>query len=225
MKLSEKTLSILKNFATINSGIAFKAGNKISTVSAQKNILADASIEETIPRDFCIYDLTNFLSVISLFKEGAELEFDEKNVLVSGMGGRSKIRYRYTDSSMVVGAPDKRPNIQEVDVKFVFTQDDFSWILRTASVLGSPNVAIQSDGTTVSLTTFDVSNDAAHSNDMILENVNPEGKSYKLIFKTENLKMIPGSYDVEISSRGIAKFVGTTDDIVYYVTLETSSQY
>jgi hypothetical protein len=225
MKLSEKTLSILKNFATINSGIAFKSGNKISTVSPQKNILADAVIEETIPRDFCIYDLTNFLSVISLFKDGAELEFDDKNVLVTGMGSRSKIKYRYTDSSMVVGAPDKRPNIQEVDVKFVFTQEDFSWILRTASVLGSPNMAVQSDGTTISLTTFDSVNDSSHSNEMVLENIDAGGKPYKLIFKTENLKMIPGNYDVEISSKGIAKFIGTNDELVYYVTLETSSQY
>jgi hypothetical protein len=126
---------------------------------------------------------------------------------------------------MVVGAPDKRPNIQEVDVKFVFTQEDFTWILRSASVLGSPNMAVQSDGTTVSLTTFDSVNDSSHSHDMVLENVDAGGKSYKLIFKTENLKMIPGNYDVEISSRGIAKFIGNNDNLVYYVTLETSSQY
>nr|QMP82911.1 MAG: DNA polymerase processivity component [Caudoviricetes sp.] len=225
MRLGEKTLNVLKNFATINSGIAFKAGNKISTVSPQKNILADADIDETIPRDFCIYDLSNFLSVISLFKDGAELEFDDKNILVAGMDGRSKIRYRYTDSSMVVGAPDKRPNIQEVDVSFVFTQDDFSWITKTASVLGSPNIAVQSDGNVVSLTTFDASNDSAHSNDMVLESVDPAGKSYKLVFKTENMKMIPGDYTVDISAKGIAKFTGLSNSLSYFVTLETSSQY
>lgn len=225
MRLGEKTLNVLKNFATINSGIAFKAGNKISTVSPQKNILADADIDETIPRDFCIYDLSNFLSVISLFKDGAELEFDDKNILVAGMDGRSKIRYRYTDSSMVVGAPDKRPTLQEVDVSFVFTQDDFSWIMKTASVLGSPNIAVQSDGNVVSLTTFDASNDSAHSNDMVLESVDPAGKSYKLVFKTENMKMIPGDYTVDISAKGIAKFTGLSNSLSYFVTLETSSQY
>lgn len=227
MNLSEKTLAILKNFASINSGIAFKAGNNISTVSPQKNILADAAIDETIPRDFCIYDLNNFLSAISLFKEGAELDFDDKNVIIKSANdiGLSNIKYRYTDSSMVIGAPDKRPTLPQVDVSFKFTADDFNWIMRTATVLGSPNVAVESDGTSVNLTTFDSSNDAAHVNTTPLKNMSGDGTNYKLIFKTENLKMIPGEYDVEINSKGIAKFTGKSDDIVYFVTLEISSQY
>ncbi len=226
MKLSEKTLTILKNFSSINSGIVFKAGNNISTVSPQKNILADAVIEETIPRDFCIYDLNNFLSTISLFKDGAELNFDDKNVIIwNRSDNRTSIKYRFTDASMVIGAPDKRPNLPEVDVKFTFTQDDFNWIMKTASVLGSPNIAIESDGSVVRLTTFDVNNDSAHVNTTNLANMEGDGKSYKLVFKTENMKMIPGEYEVEISSRGIAKFNSKSEDIVYFVTLETSSQY
>lgn len=226
MKLSEKTLSILKNFSSINSGIAFKTGNKISTVSPQKNILADAVIDETIPRDFCIYDLNNFLSAISLFKDGAELDFDSNNVIIKNLAdSRSSIKYRFTDSSMVIGAPDKRPNIPDFDVSFVFTQDDFNWVLKTASVLGSPNIAVESDGSVVSITTFDVANDAAHTNTTNLTTVTANGQSYRLIFRTENLKMIPGEYNVEISSKGIAKFTSKTDDIVYFVTLEVSSQY
>lgn len=226
MKLSEKTIAILKNFSSINSGIAFKAGNKISTVSPQKNILADAVIDETIPRDFCIYDLNNFLSALSLFKDGAELAFDDKNVLIKNSSDtRTSIKYRFTDPSMVIGAPDKRPNIQEVDVSFTFTEADFNWITKTASVLGCPNIAIESDGNVVSITTFDANNDSAHVNTTNLSNMEGNGKNYKLIFKTENLKMIPGEYDVEISSRGIAKFIGKSEDIVYFVTLETSSYY
>lgn len=226
MKLSDKTMAILKNFSTINSGIAFKAGNKISTVSPQKNILADAEIEETIPRDFCIYDLNNFLSAISLFRDGAEFDFDDKNVIIrNAVDGRSSIKYRFTDASMVIGAPDKRPNIPEVDVSFTFTQEDFNWILKTASVLGSPNIAVESDGDVVSLTTFDVSNDSSHVNTTNLTNMEGNGNKYKLIFKTENMKMIPGEYEVEISSKGIAKFTSKAKDIVYFVTLEVSSQY
>ena len=116
MKISPDTTAILKNFAHINQGIFFKKGNVISTVSPQKNILADATISETIPQDFGIYDLNNFLSVNSLFKEGSELEFDQNHVIIKGLGGRSKIKYRITDPSMIVVAPDKRPNLPAVDV-------------------------------------------------------------------------------------------------------------
>ncbi len=225
MKLSNETLTVLKNFSTINSGILFKAGNVISTVSPQKNILADAQVAENIPQTFGVYDLNNFLSVISLFKEGAELEFDSKHVFIKGLGGRSKIKYRFTDPSMIVAAPDKRPNLPSVDVEFNLTEEDFNWILRSANVLGSPNIAIESDGVEVNISTFDSNDDSAHTNSVSLSSVAATGSPYKLIFKTENLKMLPGNYKVEISSKGIAKFIGETNNLVYFVTLETSSTY
>lgn len=223
MKLSNETMGILKNFSTINSGIYFKQGSKISTVSQQKNILADAQINETIPKDFGIYDLNNFLSVISLFKEGAELEFDDKNVIIKG--GKSKIKYRYTDPSMIVVAPENRPKLPTVDVSFSLNEEEFNWLMRTANVLGSPNVAIESDGNEVNLVTFDVNDSSAHTNNISLSNVSPDGKTYRLVFRTENLKMLPGSYNIEISSKGIAKFDEPSKGLVYFVTLETSSVY
>lgn len=225
MKISGETLSILKNFATINSGILFKEGNVISTVSPQKNILADAVVAETFPQTFGIYDLNNFLSVMSLFKDGAELEFDSKHVFIRGLAGRSKIKYRFTEPSMIVSAPDTRPKLPTTDVQFKLTDEDFNWILRSANVLGSPNIAIESDGSEVNITTFDITNDSAHTNSVSLSNVETNGSEYKLIFKTENLKMLPGTYNVEISSKGIAKFIGESNNITYYVTLETSSTY
>jgi len=225
MKLSQKTLSILKNFSTINSGIMFKKGTILSTVSPQKNILADAHIEEMIPQDFGIYSLSGFLSVVSLFKEGAELEFESKNIIIKGMNGRSKIKYRCADPSMIVVAPEKRPNLPSIDVSFLFSEENFDWIMRTANILGCPNIAIESDGTNVNLVAFDVTDDSSHSNYTTLPDIKPEGNEYKLIFKTENLKMLPRTYNVEISSKGIAKFVDKDNELIYYVTLETSSVY
>lgn len=223
MRLSNETLAILKNFSTINSGIYFKRGNKLSTVSQQKNILADAEIAETIPQDFGIYDLNNFLSVISMFKEGAELEFDDKNVLIKG--GNSKIKYRFTDPSMIVVAPDKRPNLPSVDVTFKMSESEFNWLLRSANVLGSPNVAVDSDGSEANLITFDSNDSSAHTNNISLAEVDPNGVKYRLIFKTENLKMLPGNYEIEISSKGIAKFTESTKGLIYFVTLEINSVY
>jgi gp45 sliding clamp, C terminal len=225
MKLSDRTISVLKNFSSINPSIAFKQGNVISTVSPVKNILADSTVEETFPQDFCIYDLNNFLSLVSLFKDGADLEFDENHVLIIGMGGRSKIKYRFTNPSMIVAAPDKRPNLPSTDVTFTLTEKDFTWLIRTAHVLGSPNVAIESDGNEVKLITFDITDDSAHSNSLSLENVDPKGHAFKLIFKTENLKIIPGEYIVEICSKGISKFSDNNNGLTYFITLETSSTY
>jgi hypothetical protein len=225
MKLTKETKDILKNFSAINPGIYIRAGNVLSTVTSAKNILADAKITEEFPVSFGIYDLNNFLSVLSMFKDDAELAFDEKHVYIKGYGGRSKVKYRFTDPSMIVIPPEKRPNLPSVDVTFSLSTEDFNWILRSAGVLSSPNIAVESDGSTVSLRTFDSNDDSAHSNSLELENVSSEGKSYSLVFKTEYLKMFPGDYVIEICSRGIAKFTGVSNDLVYFVTLETSSVY
>ena len=225
MKLSKETITILKNFATINSGIYFKQGSTISTVSPQKNILADAEISENIPKSFGIYDLNNFLSAISIYNDDVELEFDSSNVYIKGNGGRSKTKYRFTEASMIVTAPDKRPTLPSVDVSFYLSEQDLGWILRQAHVLGSPNIGIVSDGVKVGFNTFDVADDSANENFTELSEFDSGGNSYKLIFKTENLKMLSGNYDVEICSKGIAKFIGKTNNLVYYITLETSSQY
>lgn len=224
MKLSQETVTILKNFSHINQGIYFKTGNVISTMSPQKNILADATISEDIPTDFGIYDLNNFLSVNSLFKEGSELEFDEQHVIIKGLGGRSKIKYRITDPSMIVVAPDKRPNLPTVDVKFTFSKDDFEWVIKTATVLGAPHIAVESDGTTVYLITFDESNDSSHTNRLEMSDVDPQGNVFKLVFKTENLKVIPDTYDVEICGKGISTWTSVTSPIKYWITIETSSK-
>ena len=225
MKISPETTAILKNFSHINQGIYFKKGNTISTMSPGKNILSVATISDTIPQEFGIYDLNNFLSVNSLFKEGSELEFDQNHVIIKGLGGRSKIKYRITDPSMIVVAPDKRPNLPAVDVKFTFSKEDFEWVMKTSSVLGAPHIAVESNGTTVDLLTFDESNDSSHTNSLQLSEVDPEGKTFKLIFKAENLKVIPDTYDVEISSKGISVWTSKTSEIKYWVTLETSSKF
>lgn len=225
MKLSPETTLILKNFAHINQGIFFKKGNVISTMSPQKNILADATISEKIPQNFGIFDLNNFLSVNSLFKEGSELEFDEHHVIIKGMNGRSKIKYRITDPSMIVTVPEKRPNLPTVDVKFTFSREDFEWVIKTATVLGAPHLAVESDGNTVKLVTFDEADDSSHTNSLEMSDVDPEGKVFKLVYKTENLKVIPDTYSVEICAKGISTWTSTTSEIKYWVTLETSSKF
>ena len=217
MKLSNETLTILKNFANINSGIFFKQGKKLSTVSPSKTILAEVELTDDFPQDFGIYDLNKFLSVLSLYKDNAELEFDSVNVTIGS--GRTKTKYRMTDKTMIVAPPDKQLSLPSEDVVFTLTQDDLDWLIKTANVLQSPNVAVESDGDVVKLVMFDASNDSADISSIDLD-VQPQGKRYKLVFKTENLKMIPGSYDVKISSKGISNFKNEKANLQYWIATE-----
>lgn len=223
MKLSKDTINILKNFAGINTGIVFNQGNVIKTISGNKNILAQATVAEAIPVQFGVYDLNNFLTVLSLHKEEPEIEFQEKNAVIAGRGGRSKVNYRFCDPTMVVAPPEKPIAMPEAEISFELSQDDLDWILRSAAVLGSPNVAVTSDGQTVSVVTFDASNDAASTNTLDVSAGN--GDSFKMIFKTEALKMIPGSYDVKISSRGVSHFTNKARDLQYWITTEAGSTF
>ena len=162
MKLSSETIGVLKNFGNINSGIFLKKGKAVKTVSSHKNILAQATIPDEIPADFGIYDLNEFLSVVSLHKDDLNLEFDSKNVVISGLKGRSKIKYRSCDATMVVSPPDKALALTDPEIQFDLSAEDFRWILDAANVLGSPQISVESDGTKITLNTLDVSNDSAH---------------------------------------------------------------
>ena len=224
MKLSTETLSVLKNFASINQGILFKPGKTIRTISTHKNILAEAVVNEEIPKEFGVYDLNNFLSVLSLHKDDPVIDFDDSNVLISGLQGRSKIKYRFCAPNMIVTAPEKNLELNNPEIKFDFGAEDFDWILRTANVLSSPHIAVESDGKKVFVTAFDVQNDSAHTESLEVSN-STNGDKYKMLFKTENMKMLSGGYSVTISSKGIAHFKHKTMNIQYWIATEAGSKY
>ncbi len=225
MKLTDNTIAVLKNFGSINSGIFLKQGKVLKTVSVGKNILAQATISDEIPNDFGIYDVNEFLSVVSLHKNDLELNFDSKNVVISGLKGRSKIKYRACDESMIVTPPEKDVQMPSAEIVFDLTADDFRWVMDSANVLGSPQICVQSDGTDVTINTLDTANDASHTQSLKL-NVNGTGDSYKMIFKTENIsKILPGSYEVKISSKGISHFMNKNIPIQYWIATETGSTF
>ena len=217
MKLSNETLTVLKNFASINQGIQFKKGTKLRTMSGGKNVLAEAALKDNFEVEFCVEDLNEFLSVHSLFKDKAELAFDDKNIFFQN--GRQKIKYRMTAPSMITVAPEKNLTLPSEDVKFTLTAEDYEWILKTCAVLKSPNIAVQSDGEKVEIVTFDQENDAAHMNSTEV-NAEASGAQYKIVYNTDNFKMIPGSYEVTISFKGLTHFKNTKDDIQYWIANE-----
>jgi len=223
MKLSLETLTVLKNFASINQGILFKKGKTLRTVSAQKNVMAEATINEEIPTEFGVYDLNNFLSVLTLHKDDPVIEFDTSNVLISGLQGRSKIKYRFCAPNMIVAAPDKPISMPDAEISFELKQEDFDWIMKAASVLSSSYVSIESDGEKIYAVALDMTNDAAHTDS--LEIAKGNGDKYKMIFKIENIKMISGNYEVRISSKGISNFKHKNLNLQYWIATETGSKF
>jgi hypothetical protein len=218
MKLSSETLTVLKNFASINSGIEFKKGKNIATMSSTKTILAKATLPDDFPEDFCIYDLNKFLSVYSLYKD-AEIDFENQNVIFKSNKKRTK--YRTTSKSMIVTVPEKVLTLPSVDASFNLNELDFHDMMKDASVLQSPNISFESNGEKVTVTTFDAKDDAAHTTSIQVADGN--GKTFKAVFLTENFKMVAGSYEVEISSQGLASFKNTKDNIQYWIALESKS--
>jgi ribosomal protein L28 len=217
MKLSKETVSLIKNFAGINSNLLLKSGNKLATISSQKNVMADATVTETFP-DFGIYDLNEFLGAMSLFDD-PELDFQEKYVSISQ--GSMKIKFFAADASVLV-APQKAITFPDAEINFTMTAGMLNMINKTASVLRASDVSIVGDGTTITAVVGDKKNVTGNS---FSEPVGATDKTFKVNLKVENLKMLPGDYEVSISSKKISRFKSPSSDLVYYVAVEADSTF
>ena len=217
MKINKDTLNTLKNFSDINMSIEVKAGNTLRTVSVQKNILAQAEVETTFPQDFAIYEVNRFLGAISLF-DNPDFEFGEKSVRIGN--DRNSLNYVYCDPSMIVTPPEKNITVPDPEVRFKLSQDSLSRVLKAGNVLGTPEIVVEG-GSPITVRAMDSQNDSSDTFHVNLdENTD---KTFRFIFKIENFKMIPGDYDVEISSKGIAKF--SQNQLQYWIATESSSTY
>lgn len=219
MKLSKETIAILKNFSTINSHLLIKEGSKLSTISAQKNVMASVSVAETFPNEFGIYDLNEFLAAMSLF-EDPDLDFQEK--FVSIKEGKNSIRYYGADAANITAPPAKQISLPSEDVTFKLTASNLSMIQKTASVLRSSDVSIVGDSSTLKVVVADKKNATANAYEVELGTID---STFRVNLKVENLKMIPGDYDVAISSKRISRFQSGSSDLVYYVAVEADTTF
>ena len=218
MKLSKDTIAIIKNFAGINSNLLLKQGNKLSTISAQKNVMSDVTVTETFP-DFGIYDLNEFLGAMSLFDD-PELEFSDKVCKITQ--GNMSIKYFAADAS-VLTAPTKAITFPEAEINFELSNQMLTMIQRTASVLKASDVSVVGENGQITLVVGDKKNATGNS---FSEPVGTTDKTFKVNLKVENLKMIPGDYTVSVSSKKISRFKSTTNgDLVYYVAVEADSTF
>ena len=216
MKLSEQTVSLLKNFASINQNLQFKSGNKLSTISAQKNILVNAEIPETFPSDFAIYDLNKMLGVMNLFPD-PEMEIGDKTMKIGG-----KVDYMFADPTMIVSPPEKELTFPEAEIKFTLTNAEFNQTIKAATLLGLPHICVEGKDGKINLVATDVHNS---SSDEYRSELGETGMDFNMVFKIENLKLYAGDYDVELTSKGISKFSHTSSNLQYFIATESDSTF
>ena len=219
MKLSESTVSVLKNYSTINQNLLVREGSVLSTMSAMKNIVAQSTVDEEFSQEVAIYDLNEFLASLSLFKNPI-LTFEDSFLNITEENGRKTVKYFYSDPS-VVTSPTKEITMPSNEVTFMLTDADISEISKAAGVLSAPDLVLEKEGGDVKLTVKDKKNDTANSCQIDID-VKNDG-TFKFFFKTENLKLLPGKYEVEVSSKNISHFKnGKTQ---YWIALEPESTY
>lgn len=218
MKLSKETVGIIKNFAGINGNLLLKQGSAISTISAQKNVMADTKVNETFPSDFGIYDLNEFLGAMSLFDD-PDLDFSDKYVTISESG--NAIKYFAADAS-VLTVPTRQISFPDAEIEFTLTATMLQMIHRTASVLHATDLSIIGDGSQISIQVGDKKNVTGNT---YSAKVGPTDKTFRANLKVENLKMLPGDYLVSISSKKISRFKAPSSDLVYYVAVEADSTF
>ena len=220
MKLSEKTLSLLKNFGSINQSILFKEGNKLRTISVMKNILAEATVTEEFSRDFGIYDLNQFLNGLGLHSS-PELDFANDGYVVI-REGRSRSKYFFADPNVIVTPPEKAISLPTEDVCFELSTSVLDKLLKAAAVYQLPDICAVGENGVVKLVVRDRKNDTSNAHEEV---VGETDKVFSFNFKVENIKVLPGTYDVVVSQKLLSRFTSKNHDLTYYIALEPDSTF
>jgi hypothetical protein len=220
MKLSETTVNLLKNFSSINQSILFKQGSKLRSISVMKNILVEANVAEDFPKDFGIYDLNQFLNGLSLH-QSADLDFTNDQYVVI-KEGKMRSKYFFADPTVIVAPPEKEISLPTEDVCFVLTSQQLEKLKKAASVYQLPDISAIGENGVVKLVARDKKNDTSNDFSIIVGETDSE---FVFNFKEENLKIVPGTYDVVVSSKLLSRFTNQNIDVTYYIALEPDSSF
>lgn len=220
MKLSDKTINLLKNFSDINQSILFKKGNKLRTISVMKNILAEADIPEDFPKDFGIYDLNQFLRGVFLHNQ-PELDFGNDGHVVI-REGKTRSKYFFADPSVIVTPPDKELTLPNVDVEFELSTEQLDKVRKAVLAFQLPDLSVVGEAGVVKLVVHDKKNDTSNDFQVIVGETESE---FCFNFKVENIKILPGSYKVAISNKLLSRFTNNDYDLTYYIALEPDSNF
>lgn len=220
MKLSDKTLTVLKNFSSINQSILFKEGKQLRTISVMKNILAEATIEEDLPKDFGIYDLNQFLNGLNLH-QSAELDFENDRYVVI-KEGKSRSKYFFADPNVIVTPPDKAISLPSEDVCFLLDTKELDKLLKAAAIYQLPDLSVVGEAGVVKLVVRDKKNDTSNDFSIVVGETSDE---FVFNFKVENIKILPGTYEVVVSQKLLSKFKNNDYNVEYYIALEPDSTF
>ena len=221
MKVSERTINLLKNYANINQSIEFREGNVLKTVSPLNTILASVEVEEVFSKTFPIYELSRFLGTLNLFNN-PELDFTDNGVSITD--DKHEATYRYCgSSSMFQTPPDKDITFPDAEINFDLSQEQFKKTINAANTLGLPEIVVEGDGTEIRLLVSDTGN---VSSDNFSTKVGSTDKTFHMIFKTENFSTIAeGAYNISLSSKRISHFKREGDSLQYWIALEQNSTF
>lgn len=217
MKIDTNTVNVLKNFAKINPSIVVQEGNVLKTISPTKTIMAKAKVNTDFPQRFAIYNLDQFIALLSTFTD-PNLKFQEKSVHISEENRNG--HFTYADESTVSKPPEREISLPTVDVEFHLTNSDLRDVEKAAGILSLPEIAVIGDGESIKLQATDSKNPTSNDYSIVIGTTD---KVFKAVFKAENIKIIPGDYDVTISSRGISKFIN--NDVEYFIAVESNSTF
>ena len=220
MKLSDSTLAVLKNFAGINNSILVKKGNQLRTISVAKNILAEAEIPEDFPRDVAIYDLNQFLNGLSLHQD-PNLDFTEDSHITI-KEGRRRVKYFYADPQVIIAPPDKEINLSTQEVCFQLESNSLEKLVKAAAVYQLPDLSVIGKNNEIHMVVRDKKNDTSNEYSIYVGETDSE---FELNFKMENIKIIPGPYDVVISSKLLSEFTNKQYNLKYFIALEPDSTF
>ena len=220
MKLSDSTLAVLKNFAGINNSILVKKGNQLRTISVAKNILAEAEIPEDFPRDVAIYDLNQFLNGLSLHQD-PNLDFTEDSHITIKEGKR-RVKYFYADPQVIIAPPDKEINLPTQEICFQLESNSLEKLVKAAAVYQLPDLSVIGKNNEIHMVVRDQKNDTSNEYSIY---VGETDSIFELNFKMENIKIIPGPYDVVISSKLLSEFTNKQYNLKYFIALEPDSTF
>ena len=223
MELSDTTLQVLKNYATINPNIVITEGSTVKTISVARNVLSKAELPEEFPASFGIYDLSEFLNVLSLV-DSPRLKFEKDYVTVGDSTGRSSVKYFFSDPEMLT-SPGKDINMPDAEVKFTLDTDTLGKVKRAAAALGHDEISISPTTGAIRLSVIDSKDATSNAFSIDVEGEYPEGVDFNFIMNVSNLKVINEDFAVGISSKLISQFKSTQSAIEYFIALEKSSTY
>ena len=220
MKLSDKSLSVLKNFSTINQSILFKQGNRLRTISVMKNILAEATIDEELPKDFGIYDLNQFLNGLGLH-HNPELDFkNDGHVVIKE--GKMRSKYFFAEPQVIVTPPEKEMTLPDETVSFELSTEQLDKLLKAAAIYQLSDLSVVGGEGVVKILVRDKKNDTSNDFSII---VGETESTFSFNFKVENIKILPGTYDVVVSQKLLSRFTSKNHDLIYYIALEPDSTF